>query len=77
LQVGLSKVVRTTIGFGPFTILHRKVVPEAIGIGLHRLLQRLADQGVPGVRSTGRFHLVHLPRNSYTLLLVAQTNTLR
>jgi 2-polyprenyl-3-methyl-5-hydroxy-6-metoxy-1,4-benzoquinol methylase len=58
LQVGLSKVVRTTIGFGPFTILYRKVVPEATGIGLHRLLQRLADRGVPGVRSTGRFHLV-------------------
>jgi ubiquinone/menaquinone biosynthesis C-methylase UbiE len=47
-----------TIGFGPFTLFRRKVIPEAQGAALHRRLQRLADWGIPGLRFTGSQYLV-------------------
>jgi|ERR1700694_435738 len=55
---GLVKVKSRTIGFGPFSILGRVVVPEPLGTNLHRRLQRLADRGTPGLRSTGGHYLV-------------------
>ncbi len=56
--VELVKLRSKTLGFGPFTFFHRRVLPESLGITLHRRLQRLADRGVPIIRSTGMSHLV-------------------
>jgi len=47
-----------TLGFGPFSFLGRRLLPESLGIRLHHRLQRLADHGVPGVRSTGSQYLI-------------------
>ena len=55
---GLVKMRHCMIGFGPFSFLKIKLLPDAIEIKLHRLLQRAADQGVPLLRSTGSQYLV-------------------
>jgi len=54
----LVKTRSMTLGFGPFTFLHRKILPEPLGIALHQRLQRLADRNVPLFRSTGIAYLV-------------------
>jgi SAM-dependent methyltransferase len=51
--VGLVKTRSMTVGFGPFTLLGRPILPEWLGVALHRRLQRLADRDVPVFRSTG------------------------
>ena len=56
-RAGLRKVKSRTIGFGPFTFLGRALVPQRVGIELDRRLQRLADRGVPGLRSSGAHYL--------------------
>jgi 2-polyprenyl-3-methyl-5-hydroxy-6-metoxy-1,4-benzoquinol methylase len=57
-SAGLVKTGGRTLGFGPFTFLHHRVLPEALGLALHHRLQRLADRGVPVLRSTGVSYLV-------------------
>jgi 2-polyprenyl-3-methyl-5-hydroxy-6-metoxy-1,4-benzoquinol methylase/predicted ATP-grasp superfamily ATP-dependent carboligase len=57
-SAGLVKTSSKTLGFGPFTFLHRRVLPEALGLALHHRLQRLADQGALVLRSTGMSYLV-------------------
>jgi FkbM family methyltransferase len=57
-RAGLRKVAGRTIGFGPFTFAGRALVPERIGIALHRRLQRLADRRLPGLEATGAHYLV-------------------
>lgn len=57
-SAGLMKIKGMTIGFGPFTILRRKVLSEAHSIALHHRLQRLADRNVSLFRSTGIHYLV-------------------
>ncbi len=54
----LIKIKGMTLGFGPFTFLHRKVLPERLGIVLHHRLQSLANRNVPPFRSTGLTYLV-------------------
>jgi SAM-dependent methyltransferase len=54
----LVKVRAVTVGFGPFTLAGRHVVPRQLGIRLERALQRLADRGVPLVRATGSHYVV-------------------
>ncbi len=59
--LGSAELIKTrgmTLGFGPFTFLHRKILPERLGIALHHRLQRLADRNVPLFRSTGLTYLV-------------------
>ena len=56
-----AKLVKTrsmTLGFGPFTFLRRKVLPESLGIALHHRLQCLAGRNVPIFRSTGMSYLI-------------------
>lgn len=48
----LERLDGSAFGFGPFTLLGRKLLPDRLGIAVHQRLQRLADQGVPGFRST-------------------------
>jgi ubiquinone/menaquinone biosynthesis C-methylase UbiE len=55
---GLEKVKAVTLGFGPFSLLGVELLPESLGIKLHRRLQAFADLGVPGFRSTGSQYLV-------------------
>jgi ubiquinone/menaquinone biosynthesis C-methylase UbiE len=55
---GLVKVRSRTVGFGPFSLLGRLVVPEPFGSRLHQRLQRLADRGFPALRATGGHYLV-------------------
>jgi ubiquinone/menaquinone biosynthesis C-methylase UbiE len=54
--VGLVKIQAMTRGFG-FSLNH-KTLPPPLGTTLHHFLQRLADQNVPGVRSTGMAYFV-------------------
>ncbi len=54
----LVKNRNLTLGFGPFTLFRRKVIPEALGTALHRSLQHFADWGIPGLRFTGSQYLV-------------------
>ncbi len=58
VSAGLVKTSGKTLGFGPFTVLHHRLLPEALGLPLHQRLQRLADRGVPVLRSTGVSYLV-------------------
>ncbi len=55
---GLEPVRRTTIGFGPFTVLGRAVLGDRFGLILHRRLERLAETAVPQLRRTAWHHIV-------------------
>jgi len=55
---GLSKVRSTTLGFGPFMWFERPFLSDETGTKLHLRLQRLADQKVVGLRSTGWHYVV-------------------
>jgi ubiquinone/menaquinone biosynthesis C-methylase UbiE len=57
-RVRLVKVRSRTIGFGPFSLFGRVVIPQPVGTTLHRRLQHLADEGVPLLRSTGGHYIV-------------------
>ena len=57
-DAGLRKVSGRTLGFGPFSFLGCPLVPAALGVRLHRRLQRLADRGVPLLRSGGAHYIV-------------------
>jgi ubiquinone/menaquinone biosynthesis C-methylase UbiE len=50
---GLKKVGLTTLGFGPFSFFDREILPGAVGVKLHRALQRMADRQWPWIRSAG------------------------
>ncbi len=54
----LAKINGMTLGFGPFSLFRRRVLPEPLGIALHHWLQCLADRHVPIFRSTGAQYLV-------------------
>ncbi len=56
--VGLEKVEGTTLGFGPFSFLNYKLLPDSVGVKLHHKLQSLADRGFPLIRSTGAQYIV-------------------
>jgi ubiquinone/menaquinone biosynthesis C-methylase UbiE len=57
-NAGFQKLSGTTSGFGPFTCLNRELLPPRLGIKLHSRLQRLADRGVPILRSAGCHYIV-------------------
>lgn len=52
------KVKSKTLGFGPFTLFHRSLLSDAAGLRLHHRLQRLAERGIPVLRSTGAQYIV-------------------
>jgi len=56
--VGLEKIEGRTVGFGPFSFLGQKLLPDSSGIRLHHWLQNHADRGVPVVRSSGTHYIV-------------------
>jgi ubiquinone/menaquinone biosynthesis C-methylase UbiE len=55
---GLERVVGSTFGFGPFTLLGRRLLPDRVGVRVNASLQGLADRGVPGLCSAGTQYLV-------------------
>jgi ubiquinone/menaquinone biosynthesis C-methylase UbiE len=55
---GLRMLEDTTLGFGPFTLFRRELLPQAAGLRLHRWLQTLADRGYPLLRSAGAQYIV-------------------
>lgn len=57
-ESGLIKTVGLTLGFGPFTMLARQVLPASVTIRINQALQRSADAGTPVVRTLGTQHLV-------------------
>jgi predicted ATP-grasp superfamily ATP-dependent carboligase/SAM-dependent methyltransferase len=63
----LELVRYTTVGFGPFSLLGRPTFDERVGQRVHGRLQRLADGGVPGIRSLGS-HLMLLARKPHETL---------
>jgi ubiquinone/menaquinone biosynthesis C-methylase UbiE len=61
---GLMKVRSATLGFGPFTLFNHLLLSNSLGLRLHRRLQRLADDGVPVLRSTGTQYIVLAQKKS-------------
>lgn len=57
-QCGVSKVRGITLGFGPLHLFEHELLPFRAGLKLHRLLQRLADNGYPIIRSAGSQYIV-------------------
>jgi 2-polyprenyl-3-methyl-5-hydroxy-6-metoxy-1,4-benzoquinol methylase len=57
-SVGLLKIRSKTLGFGPFSFLQYKFIPEPLATWLHRWLQALADRNVPLLHATGAQYLV-------------------
>ena len=64
---GLTKIDGRTVGFGPFSFLGRKLLPDPLGVKVHHRLQDLADRGVPILRSMGTHYIV-LARKGVTRL---------
>ncbi len=55
---GLRPESGATLGFGPFTVMRRRLLPEATGLKVHHRMQALADRGVPILRSAGAHYVV-------------------
>jgi SAM-dependent methyltransferase len=55
---GLHVVRGSTLGFGPFTFLGKRVLPARLEPRVDHWLQLRADRGVRGVRSVGAQYLV-------------------
>ena len=56
-RAGLKEVDSKCVGFGPFTLFGRAVVPEKAGIAIHMQMQALADRRIPPFRLTGSHYL--------------------
>lgn len=57
-KADLQKITGLTVGFGPFSLFGRPLLPNSIAIQLHRRLQPLADRGILPFRATGMSYLV-------------------
>jgi ubiquinone/menaquinone biosynthesis C-methylase UbiE len=55
---GLDKLEGRTIGFGPFTLFNRALLPDLAGVKVHHKLQALANRGIPLLRSGGAQYIV-------------------
>jgi SAM-dependent methyltransferase len=55
---GLQVERRVTRGFGPCTLLGKRLFAQPRAIRLHTWLQRQADRGVPALRSAGTQYLI-------------------
>ncbi|MDQ6665597.1 MAG: class I SAM-dependent methyltransferase [Acidobacteriota bacterium] len=56
-NAGLMKAGGCTIGFGPFTFFGRETIPNEKQQRLNRNLQRMADRGIPILRSAGAHYI--------------------
>lgn len=55
---GLDKLRGVTVGFGPFTLFGKSLLPDPMGIKVHRLLQAAANRELPIVSFYGMQYLV-------------------
>ena len=58
IAAGLQKIDWRTVGFGPFSLLGKQILPDPAGVALHNWLQGLADRNVPVIRSAGTHYIV-------------------
>jgi len=63
-QAGLERVHSETLGFGPFTIFHRKLLSTNMEVAVNRGFQRFADTRWPLFRTTGAQFLVLAKKRS-------------
>jgi ubiquinone/menaquinone biosynthesis C-methylase UbiE len=56
---GLTKIRASSVGFGPFSLMGRGILPAKLAIPVHRRLQGLADRDVPFVKNGGMSYLIH------------------
>jgi ubiquinone/menaquinone biosynthesis C-methylase UbiE len=54
---GLCKKRGVVLGFGPFTLFNKRIVPNSTGVRLHHTLQRRAA-GIPLIRTAGSQYVV-------------------
>lgn len=54
---GFEKVESLTLGFGPFKVFSRELLPSSLGLKLHRRLQAAANRGFPVLRSSGAVYI--------------------
>jgi ubiquinone/menaquinone biosynthesis C-methylase UbiE len=64
-HVGLTITRCMTLGFGPFSLFGRQLLPETVSVRVHRRLQDLADRGTPVLRSTGAQHIILASRSEH------------
>jgi ubiquinone/menaquinone biosynthesis C-methylase UbiE len=57
-SAGLLKQTGQTIGHGPFTFMKRRVLPNRVGMEIHRRLQRRADRGNTWLAARGSQYIV-------------------
>lgn len=57
-DAGLDKLQGLMVGFGPFTLFGKSVLPDPMGIKVHRLLQAAANRKWPIVSFYGTQYLV-------------------
>jgi ubiquinone/menaquinone biosynthesis C-methylase UbiE len=55
---GLEKIQGITLGFGPFSLFGRELLPYRLGLKAHQTCQDLANRGVAVFRSGGSQYLV-------------------
>ena len=75
MRAGLVKTRSITLGFGPFSLFHRPLLPKSMGIALHHRLQRLVHRNTPVFRSTGAHYLVLARKTASPQSIVRPTNT--
>lgn len=57
-DAGLDKLWSVMVGFGPFTLFGKYLLPDSMGIKVHRLLQAAANRNLPIVSFCGMQYLV-------------------
>lgn len=62
-SLGLERVRWQTLGFGPFTVFRRRLLPDSVGAPLYDRLQAAADRGATAYKSTGAQHLFLARKN--------------
>ena len=55
---GLIKVDSTSFGYGPFTLLGRRILPRVIGVRVNSRLRELSDSGYTPLMALGAQNLV-------------------
>ena len=47
-----------TVGFGPFTFLGKKILPDSVGVWLNERLEELAERNLLGLNRVGSQHIL-------------------
>lgn len=63
---GATPVRSSTIGFGPFTLFRKPLLPEGLGLQVASRLQSIADCGFPLLRFSGAHSLVLAQKSTFT-----------